>query len=118
MDAAWGLRGDMGPDPGPYRILYDMNYESISKDAVNGSFHAYHSMFEADLSWRTSQNYLFDPLVGLRYTELDAIRTFDITNTATASPNSSARRSRSSRVMSAYTTWGLMKSPSGACKPN
>jgi len=82
MDAAWGLRSDMGPEPGPYRILFDMNYQSISKDARNGSFHAYHSMFEGDVSWRTTDKYLFDPLVGVRYTELDAIRIFDTTDTA------------------------------------
>jgi hypothetical protein len=82
MDAAWGLRSDMGPDPGPYRILFDMNYQSISKDTRGGSFHAYHSMFEGDVSLRTTQNYLFDPLVGVRYTELDAIRVFDTTDTA------------------------------------
>ena len=83
MDAAWGLRSDFGPEPGPYRVLFDMNYQSISKDARNGSFHAYRSMFEGDVSLRTSKDYVFDPLVGIRYTELDAIRIFDTTDTAT-----------------------------------
>jgi hypothetical protein len=85
MDPAFGVRGDMGPESGPYRILFDTNYQSISKDTRSGSFHAYHSMFEGDVAWRPGAKDYFSPLLGLRYTELDAIATFDVSNTASGS---------------------------------
>jgi hypothetical protein len=84
MDASFGLRADMGPDSGPYRILFDTNYQSQSNDTRTGSFHAYRSSFESDIAWRPGQRDLFDPLVGLRYTELDAVQLFDASNTAAA----------------------------------
>jgi hypothetical protein len=82
MDASFGLRADMGPESGPYRILFDTNYQSLSKDTRTGSFHAYHSMFEGDVAWRPGASDFFNPLVGLRYTELDAVQIFDASNTA------------------------------------
>lgn len=82
MDSSWGLRADMGPEPGPYRILFDSNYQSISGDLPSGSLHAYHSMFEGDIAWRTSSKDLLDPLIGARYTDIDLVRINDITDTA------------------------------------
>lgn len=85
MDPAWGIKFEMGPEPGPYKILFDSNYESISQDTRVGEFHAYHSMFEGDFAWRLSQQGYLDALIGIRWTELDAVATNDLFNTATAS---------------------------------
>lgn len=76
MDAAYGLRFETGPVAGPYRILFDMNYESMSQDTRLGSFHSYHSMFEGDFAWRLDDKGYLQPLLGVRYTEVDTVTTF------------------------------------------
>jgi hypothetical protein len=88
MDPAYGIKFEMGPEPGPYKILFDSNYESISQDIRFGEFHAYHSMFEGDFAWRLSQQGYLDALIGIRWTELDSVATNDVLNTATASSRS------------------------------